>query len=151
MNEINTEKVSVNISVMDLGNVDLLIDGTLYKDRTDFFKTAIRNQLDKHSYIIESTLRNYDDERRRDKKLAIYIGSTVIDKANLYNLVSGEPALFIPEDERGKNKFRIVAFGKLTIRDDIECEFISRYISSIKIFGTFNAPPDIRKYYLSKK
>ena len=43
-----TEKITINMSVVDLGKVDLLVQEGFYQNRTDFIRTAIRSQLDKH-------------------------------------------------------------------------------------------------------
>ena len=40
-----TEKVTVNVGYVDLGHIDLLVNEGFYSNRTDFIRTAIRNQL----------------------------------------------------------------------------------------------------------
>jgi Arc/MetJ-type ribon-helix-helix transcriptional regulator len=49
----DTEKIPINMSAVDLGKVDLLVQEGLYSNRTDFIRTAIRSQLDKHSVEIQ--------------------------------------------------------------------------------------------------
>jgi Arc/MetJ-type ribon-helix-helix transcriptional regulator len=41
----DTEKITINMSTVDLGQIDLLVDQGFYSNRTDFIRTAIRNQL----------------------------------------------------------------------------------------------------------
>jgi Arc/MetJ-type ribon-helix-helix transcriptional regulator len=45
---MDSEKITINMGAVDLGKVDLLVDEGFYGNRTDFIRTAIRNQLDKH-------------------------------------------------------------------------------------------------------
>ena len=51
-----TEKITINMNVVDLGQVDLLVEQGFYLNRTDFIKTAIRNQLTSHSKVIEKVI-----------------------------------------------------------------------------------------------
>ena len=40
-----TEKITINLGYVDLGRIDLLVQEGFYSNRTDFIRTAIRNQL----------------------------------------------------------------------------------------------------------
>ena len=55
----DTEKITINMSAVDLGKVDLLVQEGLYSNRTDFIRTAIRNQLDRHNLEIQQTVARY--------------------------------------------------------------------------------------------
>lgn len=48
MTESATEKITINLSVVDLGKIDLLVEEGFYSTRTDLIKTAIRNLLNTH-------------------------------------------------------------------------------------------------------
>jgi len=53
-----TEKVTINLSYVDLGNIDLMVQEGFYSNRTDFIRTAIRNHLDRHADVVkQSTVR----------------------------------------------------------------------------------------------
>jgi Arc/MetJ-type ribon-helix-helix transcriptional regulator len=52
----DTEKVTINMSVVDLGQVDLLVEQGFYSSRTDFIRTAIRRQLDSHAEEVRQTV-----------------------------------------------------------------------------------------------
>jgi len=45
----DSEKITINLGFVDLGHIDLLVRDGFYSNRTDFIRTAIRNQLDRHS------------------------------------------------------------------------------------------------------
>ena len=45
----DTEKITINLGYVDLGRIDLLVQEGFYSNRTDFIRTAIRNQLTAHA------------------------------------------------------------------------------------------------------
>ena len=45
----DSEKVTINLGYVDLGHIDLLVSEKFYSNRTDFIRTAIRNQLERHA------------------------------------------------------------------------------------------------------
>ena len=51
-----TEKITINLGLVDLGQVDLLVQEGFYSNRTDFIRTAIRNQLAKHAEEVKQTV-----------------------------------------------------------------------------------------------
>jgi Arc/MetJ-type ribon-helix-helix transcriptional regulator len=51
-----TEKITINMSVVDLGKIDLLVQEGLYSNRTDFFRTAIRNQIKSHDFELQQSV-----------------------------------------------------------------------------------------------
>ncbi|MDB5593587.1 MAG: putative transcriptional regulator CopG family, partial [Hyphomicrobiales bacterium] len=51
-----SEKITINLGFVDLGNVDLLVQEGFYSTRTDFIRTAIRNQLDRHGDEIKQSV-----------------------------------------------------------------------------------------------
>src|SRR5437762_5686309 len=66
-----TEKITINLGFVDLGHVDLLVQDGFYSNRTDFIRTAIRNQLERHADVVKQStvrkrlelgLRNYSRE-----------------------------------------------------------------------------------------
>src|ERR1700681_5245 len=73
----DSEKITINLGIVDLGHIDLMVQDGFYSNRTDFIRTAIRNQLERHAEVVKQStarksldlgLRNYsreDLERRR--------------------------------------------------------------------------------------
>ncbi|MDB5356315.1 MAG: hypothetical protein JWN24_2768, partial [Phycisphaerales bacterium] len=51
-----TEKITINLGPTDLGQIDLLVQETFYSNRTDFIRTAIRNQLATHAEAVRQTV-----------------------------------------------------------------------------------------------
>src|ERR1700758_453149 len=67
----DTEKITINLGYVDLGHVDLMVLEGFYSNRTDFIRTAIRNQLERHADVVKQStvrksldlgLRNYSRE-----------------------------------------------------------------------------------------
>ena len=51
-----TEKLTINLGVVDLGQIDLLVQEGFYSNRTDLIRTAIRNQLSIHAEQVKRTI-----------------------------------------------------------------------------------------------
>src|SRR5512147_2165754 len=52
----NTEKITINLGFVDLGQIDLLVEEGFFSNRTDFIRTAIRNQLAIHAEAVKQTV-----------------------------------------------------------------------------------------------
>src|SRR3982750_3504772 len=52
----DSEKITINLGYVDLGHVDLLVQEGFYSNRTDFIRTAIRNQLDRHNDAVKQSV-----------------------------------------------------------------------------------------------
>src|ERR1700743_2840590 len=48
----DSEKITINLGYVDLGQIDLLVQESFYANRSDFIRTAIRNQLDRHAETV---------------------------------------------------------------------------------------------------
>src|SRR3984885_14094086 len=53
----DTEKITINLGYVDLGHVDLMVQEGFYSNRTDFIRTAIRNQLKRHAEVVSPPLK----------------------------------------------------------------------------------------------
>src|SRR3712207_4095871 len=52
----STEKITINVGLVDLGQIDLLVDEGFYANRTDFIRTAIRRQLETRADAVNDTV-----------------------------------------------------------------------------------------------
>src|SRR5688500_95337 len=52
----DSEKITINLGYVDLGHIDLLVQEGFYQNRTDFIRTAIRNQLDRHADVTKRSV-----------------------------------------------------------------------------------------------
>jgi len=113
----DTEKITINMSAVDLGKVDLLVQEGLYSNRTDFIRTAIRNLLDKHSPEIQQSVTRH----------SYSIGALIYDKSDLEKL-------------RNKGeKINLTLVGFLHLTSDIPPELALEVIESIEVRGIFHA------------
>src|SRR6202043_1918131 len=51
-----TEKITINLGFVDLGHIDLMVRDGFYSNRTDFIRTAIRNQLERHADVVKQSV-----------------------------------------------------------------------------------------------
>lgn len=124
----DTEKLTINISAVDLGKIDLLIQEAMYSSRTDFIRAAIRSQLERHaSEIQQSIVRN-----------AFVVGVLLYDRDEL-------------EKSRGKGqKLKITVVGLLRLAPDISPELATETIESISVRGIFQASPEVKSALAAK-
>ena len=52
----DSEKITINLGFVDLGQIDLLVQEGFYSNRTDFIRTAIRNQVERHAEVVRQTV-----------------------------------------------------------------------------------------------
>src|SRR5258708_3768955 len=80
---VDSEKITINLGYVDLGHIDLLVREGFYANRTDLIRTAIRNQLDRHTDAVKQSvarhqldlgLRHYS---RRDLEAVRAAGETL--------------------------------------------------------------------------
>jgi len=112
-----TEKVTVNLGLVDLAQMDLLIEEGFYTNRTDFVRTAIRNQLERHGEDIRQTV-----VRKR-----FVVGLQRYTKAELERSVAAGEHL------------EIHVLGLASIDDDVAPELATAAIASIWVLGAFVA------------
>jgi len=125
----DTEKITINMNIVDLGQIDLLVEQAFYSNRTDFIKTAIRNQLSNHSVEIKDTI------TRREFAL----GMLYYSRKDL-------------EDELLKNNMlEIKVVGLLVLNDDIDPNLALKTIKSLKVLGVFKANDKVKKALESRK
>ena len=123
-----TEKITINLGLVDLGQIDLLVREGFYQNRTDFIRTAIRNQIGEHAEAVKQTvarktlalgLQNYT---RRDLEAVRASGETL----------------------------QIRVLGLATIADDVTPELALETIDSIEVLGAFRASPAVKAALASR-
>ncbi|MBR1137583.1 MULTISPECIES: CopG family transcriptional regulator [Bradyrhizobium] len=118
----DTEKITVNLGYVDLGQIDLMVQEGFYSNRTDFIRTAIRNQLDRHGDVVkQSTLRHSLD-----------LGLRNFSRADL------EAA------QRAGQMLQINVLGLATIAADVTPELARATIASVSVLGALHATPAVK-------
>src|SRR6202795_1459661 len=109
----DTEKITINLGYVDLGHVDLMVQEGFYSNRTDFIRTAIRNQLERHADVVkQSTARNSLDLGLRN-----------------YTREHLEQA------QRAGEMLHINVLGLATIAQDVTPELARATIDSVPVLG----------------
>lgn len=118
----DTEKITINMSAVDLGKVDLLVNEGLYSNRTDFIRTAIRSQLEKHTFEIQQSVTRH----------SFVIGVVTFNRADLEK-----------RKLKGK-KLTLSVIGLLHLQDDIPAELALDVIEEVKVRGVISASPEVK-------
>ncbi len=119
----DTEKITINMSAVDLGKVDLLVQEGLYSNRTDFIRTAIRNTLDKHNLEIQQSVVRHN----------YAIGVMSYDRSDLERY------------QKQGNKLAIRIVGMLHFNGNITPELANEVLESVQVRGIFQAPEEVKK------
>ncbi|HZY66169.1 MAG: CopG family transcriptional regulator [Actinomycetota bacterium] len=119
----DTEKITINLGPVDLGQIDLLVQEGFYSNRTDFIRTAIRNQLATHSEVVRETV----------ARKTMVLG--------LQNFTRRDLEAVRDAGER----LQINVLGLATIADDVSPELAQEAIESIVVLGAFRASPAVKK------
>ena len=117
-----SEKITINLGFVDLGHVDLLVRDGFYSNRTDFIRTAIRNQLERHS----------DAVRKSVSRSALDLGLRHYDRGELEAAVAAGAPLHIQ------------VLGLATIAPDVSPELARAAIASVHVLGALHASAAVK-------
>ena len=118
----DTEKLTLNIGYVDLGQIDLMVQDGFYSNRSDFIRTAIRNQLNRHSEVLEkSVARNTLD-----------LGLRHYSRADL------------EQANEARQQLHVHVLGLVTIAPDVTPELARATIASITVLGALHASPEVK-------
>ncbi|MBV8439471.1 MAG: CopG family transcriptional regulator [Hyphomicrobiales bacterium] len=117
-----SEKITINLGFVDLGHIDLLVREGFYSNRTDFIRTAIRNQLGSHADAVKQSIVRHTLE----------LGLRRFSRGEL-------------EAARAKgDRLNIQVVGLATIDDDVTPELAASTIDSITVLGALHASKDVK-------
>ena len=118
----DTEKITVNLGHIDLGHIDLMVRDGFYSNRTDFIRTAVRNQLERHDSVVKKAVERHQ----------LDLGIRVIGKAEL------------EEARQAGAPLRIQVLGLANIASDVTPELARAAIASLHVLGTLQASADVK-------
>ena len=118
----DTDKVTINLGLVDLAQMDLLVGEGFYTNRTDFVRTAIRNQLQLHAEAIRET---------------------VVRKRFVVGLQRSSAALLEQAVAAGE-KLDIHVLGLAVIEPEVTPELALAAIQRIQVLGAFHASPQVK-------
>jgi Arc/MetJ-type ribon-helix-helix transcriptional regulator len=119
----DSEKITINLGFVDLGRVDLLVQERFYSNRTDFIRTAIRNQLQAHEEVVSQSLARHTLE----------LGLRDYSRADLEAVkAAGE-------------RLHIKVVGLARIAPDVTPELAMATIASITVLGALQASEGVKR------
>src|SRR5690606_34571856 len=125
---IDTEKITINLGPVDLGQIDLLVREGFYSNRTDLIRTAIRSQLASHADAIRQTV-----ARKR-----LVLGLQHFTRAELQAAQDAGQTL------------QIQVLGLAIIDADVTPELAMATIDSVVVLGALNASPAVKAALASR-
>ncbi len=117
-----SEKITVNLGLVDLGQIDLLVQEGFFANRTDFIRTAIRNQLAQRAAAVEQTV----------ARKTLVLGTQHYSRDDLEAIRSAGQTV------------QIRVLGLATIATDVPPELAADTISSVEVLGAFRASPAVK-------
>lgn len=117
-----TEKLTINLGVVDLGQVDLLVQEGFYSNRTDLIRTAIRNQLSAHADAVKQTV----------ARRTLLLGLQQFSRRDLERALAAGQML------------QIQVVGLARIADDVTPKLARATIESVVVLGAFHASAAVR-------
>jgi Arc/MetJ-type ribon-helix-helix transcriptional regulator len=118
----DSEKITINLGYVDLGHIDLMVQEGFYTNRTDFIRTAIRSQLERHGDVVKRSV----SHKRLD------LGLRHFGRADLEAVkASGE-------------RLQIEVLGLVSIADDVSPELARETIASVRVLGALHASAAVK-------
>lgn len=118
----DSEKITINLGYVDLGQIDLMVSEGFYSNRTDFIRTAIRNQLERHADVVKKTV----------TRNTIDLGLRHFTREQLEEVrAAGE-------------QLEVRVLGLLTIAPDVSAKLARATISSLTVLGALHASAEVK-------
>lgn len=118
----DSEKITINLGYVDLGHIDLMVQEGFYSNRTDFIRTAIRNQIDRHG----------DVTRQAVARKTLELGLRHYSRGEL---------------EAARNSgamLHINVLGLASIAQDVTPELARAAIASVAVLGALHASSEVK-------
>jgi Arc/MetJ-type ribon-helix-helix transcriptional regulator len=118
----DSEKITINLGYVDLGHIDLLVQEGFYSNRTDFIRTAIRNQIERHADVV----------RQAVTRKSVDLGLRHFSREDLEAVLDAGQVLDI----------RVL--GLATIAQDVTPELARAAIASLTVLGALHASAAVK-------
>jgi Arc/MetJ-type ribon-helix-helix transcriptional regulator len=119
---VDSEKLTINMGFVDLGHIDLLVREGFYSNRSDFIRTAIRTQLDRHTDAVKQSV-----ARRQ-----LDLGLRQFNRLDLEAIRAAGESLHIQ------------VLGLAIIASDVSADLARATIASIEVLGALQASPEVK-------
>jgi Arc/MetJ-type ribon-helix-helix transcriptional regulator len=119
----DSEKITINLGFVDLGQIDLLVQDGFYSNRTDFIRTAIRSQLDRQSDTVKKSVARHQ----------LDLGLRHYGRQDLEAVQAAGEVLHIQ------------VLGLASIANDVTPELARQTIASLHVLGALHASPSVKE------
>jgi Arc/MetJ-type ribon-helix-helix transcriptional regulator len=123
-----SEKITINVGLVDLGQIDLLVDEGFFANRSDFIRAAIRRQLDGRSDAVDRTV-----ARRK-----LVLGTEHYSRHDLEQLLAAG------------HMVELRVLGLASIAQDVSPELALATIAAVEVLGAFRAPQAVKAALASR-
>lgn len=123
-----TEKITVNLGLVDLGQIDLLVQEGFYANRTDFIRSAIRTQLASRQAAVSQTV----------ARRTMVLGTQHVTRQDLEELRAAGRTV------------QIRVLGLASVAGDVSPELALATIDSVEVLGAFRASTAVKKALASR-
>ena len=126
------EKLTINLGVVELAQIDVLVEQGIYSNRSDLIRTAIRKQLEVHADKIERVVAPHVTQKQSAGIWSVginYVNRSILEETFEAN---------------GREKIKISVVGMLKISSDVSAELFENTVARATIRGKLLAPPEIK-------
>lgn len=120
---VDPEKITINLTPVDLGKIDLLVEQGLYASRSDLIRTGLRRLLEEHGDVVQRSVANR----------SLVVGAQFFGRSGLEKL------------RNKKEKVRARVVGLLHIGADVSPELADEVFENIAVVGVFRAPAAVQE------
>jgi Arc/MetJ-type ribon-helix-helix transcriptional regulator len=118
---MDTEKITINVTPVDLGKIDVLVSQGLYSTRADFIRNAIRRSLDDNEPIVTDTI------SRQYLSVGIeHIGAAQLERSKARN-----------------ERLQVRQVGMLVLGKDVTPDLADEVIEAMKVRGVLRGPAEV--------
>ena len=126
---VTSEKVSVNMNIATLSQIDLLVDKGYYSNRSDFINQSVRQALDEKRSIIEEM-----SKQQSDLDFRWFIGVIRLEKEELLKA------------KESLTKIKVKGYGLLCIDSALD-DMVIETVESITVKGKVLCSDRIKKHF----
>lgn len=118
----DSEKITINLGYVDLGQIDLMVQDGFYSNRTDFIRTAIRNLLERHADVVRQSV----------ARKTLDLGLRHYSRSDLEGVRA-----------RGET-LHVNVLGLASIALDVTPELVRAAIASVTVLGALHASAEVK-------
>jgi len=123
-----TEKLTINLTAVDLGRIELLVQQGFYPNRAEFIRTAVHAQLERHTDVV----------REAAARQSLVIGAITLNQRTLQ------------EHLKAGKRLRLQVVGLACLTDDVTPELARAVIESVTVHGIFRASKAVKDALLDR-